>query len=384
MCAIRRVAHVSGFPPRELPIHTHIRKDINPAAAARSLLPLMCGFPGSRHERMARRKGGLISNISFGASKGEVNNFMDKNGNGKVLVFSGRANPQLAEDICRYMNVELGRTVIKDFSDKEIYVKIEENVRGGDVFVIQSTCYPGNTNLMEMLIMIDALRRSSAKRITAVLPYYGYARQDRKCEPRVPITSKLVADLLLTVDLHAGQIQGFFNIPVDHLFAMNVLIQYIKSLNLPNLIVISPDAGGVERARAFAKRLGASLAIIDKRREVANVAKAMNIIGDVKDKVAFIVDDMIDTAGTLMEATDALLAAGAREVHACCTHPVLSGPAADRITQSPIDSVVATNTIPLHNGLEKNPKVKILSVAPLLGEAILRIHRETSVSSLFD
>ncbi|UCD11319.1 MAG: ribose-phosphate pyrophosphokinase [Nitrospinaceae bacterium] len=317
---------------------------------------------------------------------------MDKNGNGKVLVFSGRANPQLAEDICRYMNVELGRTVIKDFSDKEIYVKIEENVRGGDVFVIQSTCYPGNTNLMEMLIMIDALRRSSAKRITAVLPYYGYARQDRKCEPRVPITSKLVADLLqtagtdrvLTVDLHAGQIQGFFNIPVDHLFAMNVLIQYIKSLNLPNLIVISPDAGGVERARAFAKRLGASLAIIDKRREVANVAKAMNIIGDVKDKVAFIVDDMIDTAGTLMEATDALLAAGAREVHACCTHPVLSGPAADRITQSPIDSVVATNTIPLHNGLEKNPKVKILSVAPLLGEAILRIHRETSVSSLFD
>ncbi len=317
---------------------------------------------------------------------------MDKNGNGRVLVFSGRANPQLAEDICRYMNVDLGRTVIKDFSDKEIYVKIEENVRGGDVFVIQSTCFPGNTNLMEMLIMIDALRRSSAKRITAVLPYYGYARQDRKCEPRVPITSKLVADLLqtagtdrvLTVDLHAGQIQGFFNIPVDHLFAMNVLIQYIKSLNLPNLIVISPDAGGVERARAFAKRLGTSLAIIDKRREVANVAKAMNIIGDVKDKVAFIVDDMIDTAGTLIEATDALLGAGAREVHGCCTHPVLSGPAAERITKSAISSVVATNTIPLHNGLEKNPKVKILSVAPLLGEAILRIHRETSVSSLFD
>lgn len=317
---------------------------------------------------------------------------MNKNGNGKVLVFSGRANPKLAEDICRYMNVEVGRTDIRDFSDKEIYVKIGENVRGGDVFVIQSTCYPGNTNLMEMLIMIDALRRSSAKRITAVLPYYGYARQDRKCEPRVPITSKLVADLLetagtdrvLTVDLHAGQIQGFFNIPVDHLFAMNVLIQYIKSLNLPNLIVISPDAGGVERARAFAKRLGTTLAIIDKRREVANVAKAMNIIGDVKDKVAFIVDDMIDTAGTLMEATDALLAAGAREVHACCTHPVLSGPAADRITRSPITSVVATNTIPLHNGLESNPKVKILSVAPLLGEAILRIHRETSVSSLFD
>jgi ribose-phosphate pyrophosphokinase len=317
---------------------------------------------------------------------------MSKNGNGKVLVFSGRANPELAQDICDYMKVPLGRTVIKDFSDKEIYVKIEENVRGGDVFVIQSTCYPGNTNLMEMLIMMDALRRSSAKRITAVLPYYGYARQDRKNEPRVPITSKLVADLLetagtdrvLTVDLHAGQIQGFFSVPVDHLFAMNVLIEYIKKLKLPNLIVISPDAGGVERARAFAKRLGTSLAIVDKRREVANEAKAMNIIGDVKGKVAFIVDDMIDTAGTLIEATDALLAAGATEVHACCSHPVLSGPAAERITASPIASVIATNTIPLHGDLKKNKKVKILSVAPLLGEAILRIHEETSVSSLFD
>jgi len=317
---------------------------------------------------------------------------MSKNGNGKVLVFSGRANPELAQDICDYMKVPLGRTVIKDFSDKEIYVKIEENVRGGDVFVIQSTCYPGNTNLMEMLIMMDALRRSSAKRITAVLPYYGYARQDRKNEPRVPITSKLVADLLetagtdrvLTVDLHAGQIQGFFSVPVDHLFAMNVLIEYIKKLKLPNLIVISPDAGGVERARAFAKRLGTSLAIVDKRREVANEAKAMNIIGDVKGKVAFIVDDMIDTAGTLIEATDALLAAGATEVHACCSHPVLSGPAAERITASPIASVIATNTIPLREDLKKNKKVKILSVAPLLGEAILRIHEETSVSSLFD
>ena len=317
---------------------------------------------------------------------------MSKNGNGKVLVFSGRANPVLAQDICDYMQVPLGRSVIKDFSDKEIYVKIEENVRGGDVFVIQSTCYPGNTNLMEMLIMMDALRRSSAKRITAVLPYYGYARQDRKSEPRVPITSKLVADLLetagtdrvLTVDLHAGQIQGFFSVPVDHLFAMNVLIEYIKTLNLPNLIVISPDAGGVERARAFAKRLGTSLAIVDKRREVANEAKAMNIIGDVKGKVAFIVDDMIDTAGTLIEATDALLAAGATEVHACCSHPVLSGPAAERITASPIASVIATNTIPLRDDLKKIKKVKILSVAPLLGEAILRIHEETSVSSLFD
>ena len=317
---------------------------------------------------------------------------MGDNGNGKVLVFSGRANPELAEDICRYMNVSLGKTEIRDFSDKEIFVKIDENVRGGDVFVIQSTCYPGNTNLMEMLVMIDALKRSSAKRITSVLPYYGYARQDRKVEPRVPITAKLVAKLLetagtdrvLTVDLHAGQIQGFFNVPVDDLYAMNVLVKYIKKLNLENLIVISPDAGGVERARAFAKRLGTSLAIIDKRREVANEAKAMNIIGDVKGKVAFIVDDMIDTAGTLVEATKALLREGAKEVHACCSHPVFSGPAAKRINESPIKSIVATNTIPLPDTLKNSSKIKILSVAPLLGEAILRIHRETSVSSLFD
>ena len=312
--------------------------------------------------------------------------------NGRMLVFSGRANLLLAENICKYLGIPLGETVIRDFSDKEIYVRIEENVRGRDVFVIQPTCYPGNTNVMELLIMIDALRRSSAKRITSVIPYYGYGRQDRKCEPRVPITSKLVADLLetagtdrvLTVDLHAGQIQGFFNIPVDHLFAMNVLIGHIRKLNLPNLIVISPDAGGVERARAFAKRLNTSLAIIDKRRDIPNEAKAMNIIGDVEGKVAFIVDDMIDTAGTLMEATDAVLGAGASEVHACCSHPVLSGPALERISNSPIKSVVTTDSIPLGNGLEQNPKIKVLSIAPLLGEAILRIHEETSVSSLFD
>lgn len=317
---------------------------------------------------------------------------MNHSDNGRVLVFTGRANRPLAEDICSYMQIPLGRTVIKDFSDKEIFVRLEENVRGGDVFVIQSTCFPGNTNLMELLIMIDALRRSSAKRITAVIPYYGYARQDRKCEPRVPITSKLVADILvtagtdrvLTVDLHAGQIQGFFNIPVDHLFATNVLITYIKGLNLKSPMVVSPDAGGVERARAFAKRLGTSLAIIDKRREVANEAKAMNIIGDVKDRVAIIVDDMIDTAGTLNEGTNALLEAGASEVYACCTHPVFSGPAEQRILESPIKSIITTNTIPLHGKLQDNPKVKVLSVAPLLGEAILRIHRETSVSSLFD
>ncbi len=312
--------------------------------------------------------------------------------NGQALVFSGRANIQLSEDICKYLNIDLGRRVIKDFSDDEIYVRLEENVRGGDVFVIQSTCSPGNTNLMELLIMIDALKRASAKRVTAVIPYYGYARQDRKCEPRVPITSKLVADLLvtagtdrvLTVDLHAGQIQGFFNIPVDHLFAMKVLVPYLQSLDLKNMVVISPDAGGVERARAFAKRLGVSLAIIDKRRESMNEAKAMNIIGDVSGKVTFIVDDMIDTAGTLVEGAVALMEAGAKEVHACCTHAVLSGPALDRISNAAIKSIVATNTIPLRDGMEGHPKIKILSVAPLLGEAILRINRETSVSSLFD
>ena len=298
----------------------------------------------------------------------------------------------LAEDICKYMKIEQGRTVIKDFSDKEIYVRIEENVRGGDVFVIQPTCSPGNTNLMELLIMIDALRRSSARRITAVIPYYGYARQDRKCEPRVPITSKLVADLLvtagtdrvLTVDLHAGQIQGFFNIPVDHLYAMQVLIPYLEKMKSKDMMVISPDAGGVERARAFAKRLNVNLAIIDKRREAANEAKAMNIIGDVVDKVCFVVDDMIDTAGTLVEGTAALMEAGAREVHACCTHAVLSGPAMERISKSKIKSIVTTNTIPTRDDIKNHQKIKILSVAPLLGEAILRINRETSVSSLFD
>ena len=317
---------------------------------------------------------------------------MQQNLNGRVLIFSGRANVELSEDICKYMGIKLGRTVIKDFSDEEIYVRIEENVRGGDVFIIQPTCYPGNKNLMELLIMIDALKRASARRITSVIPYYGYARQDRKSEPRVPITSKLVADLLvtagtdrvLTVDLHAGQIQGFFNIPVDHLFSMNVFIPYLQSLALKDMIVISPDAGGVERARAFAKRLGVSLAIIDKRREAANEAKAMNIIGDVVDKVCFVVDDMIDTAGTLVEGTAALLEAGAREVHACCSHAVLSGPAIERISKSEIKSIVATNTIPVRGAMKNHPKIKILSVAPLLGEAILRINQETSVSSLFD
>ena len=313
-------------------------------------------------------------------------------GETSLKIFTGSSNPALAEEICEYLEVPLGDALVTSFPDNESFVRFNENIRGADVFLVQSTSSPANHNVMELLIMIDALRRSSAKRITSVIPYYGYGRQDRKCEPRVPITSKLVADLLetagtdrvLTVDLHAGQIQGFFNIPVDHLFAMNVLIDYIRKLNLPNLIVISPDAGGVERARAFAKRLNTSLAIIDKRRDIPNEAKAMNIIGDVEGKVAFIVDDMIDTAGTLMEATDALLGAGASEVHACCSHPVLSGPAAERISNSPLKSVVTTDSIPLGNGLEQNPKIKVLSIAPLLGEAILRIHEETSVSSLFD
>ncbi|MEC7641620.1 MAG: ribose-phosphate pyrophosphokinase [Nitrospinota bacterium] len=312
---------------------------------------------------------------------------------GKVLVFSGRANRSLAEEICQYIKIPLGRAEIRDFSDDEIFVRLGENVRGGDVFLIQPTCKPGNSNLMELLIMIDAVKRSSAKRITAVIPYYGYARQDRKVEPRVPITSKLVADLLhtagtnrvLTMDLHAGQIQGFFNIPVDHLFAKNVLVDYImKAHPMNNVVIISPDAGGVERARSYAKNMGVSLAIIDKRRDAINEAKAMNIIGYVKGKIAIVVDDMIDTAGTLMEAVGALLQEGALEVHACCTHAVLSGQAHERINNSPIKSIITTNTIPLGSDLEKNSKIKVLSVAPLLGEAIIRIHKESSVSSLFD
>jgi len=309
-----------------------------------------------------------------------------------MKLVAGNSNRPLAEAISAYLDMPLAKCSVRRFDDMEIFVEILENVRGEDVFVIQSTSYPANDHLMELLIMIDALKRASAKRITAVIPYYGYARQDRKCEPRVPITAKLVADILhtagtdrvLTMDLHAGQIQGFFNIPVDHLFAINVLIGYIKKLNYKDPVVISPDAGGVERARAYAKRLGTSLAIIDKRREGPNVAKAMNIIGDVKGKVAIIVDDMIDTAGTLIEATNALLGAGAAEVHGLCTHPVLSGPAGERIQNSPIKSVISTDTIPLRKELEAIGKIKILSVAPLFGEAIIRIHSESSVSSLFD
>lgn len=312
--------------------------------------------------------------------------------NKRLLIFSGRSNLTLSKEICKYAKIPLGKCSNSNFADGEIMVKIQENVRGRDVFIVQSICNPGNDNLMELLVMIDAIKRSSASRITAVIPYYGYARQDRKAEPRVPITSKLVADLIstaganriLTVDLHAGQIQGFFDIPVDHLYSMPILVKYIKSQKLKDLVVVSPDAGGVERARAFGKRLSANLAIIDKRREKPGQAEAMNIVGEVKNKNVIIVDDMIDTAGTLTEAAKALLDNGAKAVYATCTHPVFSGSAPDKISKSRIKEVIVMNTIPL-NGKEKNcKKIKTLSIGPLLGEAIKRIHNEGSISCLFD
>jgi ribose-phosphate pyrophosphokinase len=309
----------------------------------------------------------------------------------KLSLFAGRANLALAEEICRYLNMELGKAVVKTFSDGEVMVEIGENVRGKDVYVIQPTCAPVNHNLMELLIMIDALRRASARRITAVIPYYGYGRQDRKVAPRVPITAKLVADLItaagarrvLAMDLHAGQIQGFFNIPVDHLFAAPVLLSYVREHFQNDIVMVSPDAGGVERARAYARRLDAGLAIIDKRREGPNDAKAMHIIGEVQGKTAIIVDDMVDTAGTLTQAAGALAKDGAKKVYACCTHPVLSGPAIERLSASPIDQLIVTNTIPLSEAARGCRRIMQLSVAPLLGEAIRRIHEEDSVSSLF-
>jgi ribose-phosphate pyrophosphokinase len=308
-----------------------------------------------------------------------------------IKLFTGNSNRALAEEIATVLNMPVGDATVSTFSDGEIMVHVNENVRGADVFVIQSTCMPVNNNLMELLIMIDALKRASSGRITAVIPYYGYARQDRKAAPRVPISARLVADLLtavgihrvLTIDLHAGQIQGFFDIPVDHLYATPVLTQYVKKEYVNDLIVVSPDAGGVERARAFAKRLNASLAIIDKRRERANVSQVMHVIGDVKDKNAVLIDDMIDTAGTITQAAVALKENGTRSVFAACSHAVLSGPALDRINDSPLKEVIVTNTIPMDNNLEKCKKLKVLSVAPLLGDAIKRIHEETSVSSLF-
>jgi len=309
----------------------------------------------------------------------------------RMRIFSGNSNVPLAQEICSFLGTHLGQADVRNFSDGEIQVDIDESVRGMDVFVIQSTCTPGNTNLMELLIMIDALKRASADRITAVLPYYGYARQDRKVSPRAPITAKLVADLItaagahrvLTVDLHAGQIQGFFNIPVDHLFAAPVLLDHIRTGFHGDMVIVSPDAGGVERARAFGKRLKAGLAIIDKRREGPNVAKFMNIIGEVKDLQAVILDDIVDTAGTLVEAASALASKGAAKVVACCTHPVLSGPAVKRLQESIIEEVTVTNTIPLKPEALSNPKFRVLSVGKLLAEAIKRIHCNDSVSSLF-
>jgi ribose-phosphate pyrophosphokinase len=308
----------------------------------------------------------------------------------ELKLFSGNANRALATEIAQSLGTPLADAEVDRFSDGEVFVQINENVRGADVFVIQPTCPPVNDTLMELLVMIDALKRASARRITAVLPYYGYGRQDRKVQPRVPITAKLVADLLtaagvdrvIALDLHAGQIQGFFNIPVDHLFAAPVIIDYLGKKELQDAVIVSPDAGGVERARAIAKRLRASLAIIDKRRDEPNVAVFMHLIGDVTGKDVVIIDDMIDTAGTLIQATQALDREGARRIIACGVHAVLSGPAVERIGASSIEEVVVTNSIPVPDA-KRTARVTVLSVAALLGEAIRRIHAEESVSTLF-
>ena len=309
-----------------------------------------------------------------------------------LTIFSGNGNRELADAICGCVEVRPGQAEVTTFSDGEVFVEIGENVRGVNCFVVQSTCSPANNNLMELLIMIDALKRASAGSIVAVLPYFGYARQDRKVKPRTPISAKLVADLIttagadrvLTVDLHAGQIQGFFNIPVDHLYAMPVMIDHLRQHHLgKDTVIVSPDAGGVERARAYSKRLNATLAIIDKRREKANVSEVMNIIGDVRGKDAILVDDIIDTAGTLTHAAKALADAGARSVKACCTHAVLSGPAIERIERSPLAELIVTDTIPLRPEAKASGKIRQLSVARLLGEACKRIHHGDSISSLF-
>ena len=309
----------------------------------------------------------------------------------RFKIFCGSANRPLCEEICGFLGVPMGQTKLICFSDGEIHFQLSENVRGADVFVVQPTSYPVETHIMELLIMIDALKRASAGRITVVIPYYGYARQDRKDRPRVAITSKLVADLLekaganraLLVDLHAAQIQGFFNIPVDHLFASPVLVGYFRDLNLPNLTVVSPDAGGVERARFFAQKLGVPLAIVDKRRTDINVTEVMNVIGDVNGRTCIILDDIVDTAGTLTKTVDALLKNGASDVYACASHAVLSGPAVERLAGSRLKELVVTNTIPLRPEAAALNKIKVLSVAGLLGRAIESIHMETSVSSLF-
>ena len=310
---------------------------------------------------------------------------------GSIKVFTGSANPQLAHEICHYLSCDLGRSSNRRFSDGEYNFYIEENVRGADVFIVQPTCPPSDSNLMELLIMIDAFRRSSAERITAVIPYYGYARSDKKDRPRVPIASKLVANLIvtagahrvLTMDLHAQQIQGFFDIPVDHLFAAPEFISHYQDHPMPNLVVVSPDTGGAERARAYAKRLDAGLALCDKRREKANVATVMNVVGDVRGKNCLIVDDMCDTGGSITKVVEALKKAGAERVHACFTHPVLSGQSVEKLEKSELEQIVVTNTIPLSSQAAEMSKIKVLSVARILARAIKSIHEETSVSSLF-
>lgn len=316
---------------------------------------------------------------------------MAKRDRGSLKIFSGNAHRVLAREICARLRVPLGGARVERFPDGEVRLQIRENVRGADVFLIQPTCRPVNENLMELLIMLDAFRRASARRITAVIPYYGYARQDRKDRPRVPISSKLVADLLtsaganrvLALDLHAGQIQGYFNIPVDHLFATPVTVDYFRRLKLKNVVVVSPDPGGVERARAFAKKLRAPLAIIDKRRQNARVVEFMNVIGDVSGKACLIVDDIIDTGGTLLRGVKALKDMGARKVYACCTHGVFASDAIARICDAPLEQVVTTNSIPLSHEGQKCARIKVLSVGGLLAEAIWSIHEETSVSKLF-
>jgi ribose-phosphate pyrophosphokinase len=310
----------------------------------------------------------------------------------KFKIFCGTANPTLAKAICKYVGVPLGQVEHGQFSDGETRFQILENVRGADVFVVQPCSHPVDFNLMQLLLMIDAFKRASAWRITAVIPYYPYARQDRKDRPRVAISAKLVADLLetagssrvLTLDLHAPQIQGYFNIPVDHLFASPVLVEYFQKMNLGPMTIVSPDAGGVERARYFAKRMDAPLAIVDKRRIDVNVSEVMNLIGDVSGRPALIIDDIIDTAGTLVKTAEALLDNGATKVFAACTHPVLSGPAAERITKSAIEEVVVADSVPLNEAARKVSKIKVLSVAPLLARGIQSIHEETSISELFN
>jgi ribose-phosphate pyrophosphokinase len=310
---------------------------------------------------------------------------------GRLKIFCGTANEALTDEICKFLRIERGKATVTRFSDGEAYIHIEENVRGADVFVVQPTCFPVDEHLMELLLLVDAFKRASARRITTVIPYYGYARQDRKDKPRVPVSSKVVADLLTTVgahralvvDLHAPQIAGFFNIPVDHIFASPVLVDYFRKMGLPNLTVVSPDAGGVERARFFAKKIDAALAIVDKRRTDMNVAEVMHVIGDVRGRSCLIIDDIIDTAGTLVKTAEALVSAGATQVYACASHPVLSGPAIERISKSKLEQVVVTNTIPLTEAAKAEPKIKVLSIAGLLGRTIQSIHEETSVSSLF-